>query len=233
MMSARSHMVRMIVWMSAFLELRFAGLDEVDVFRQQADVEHEQEPVLVADLADFAHVGDRERLSADQIGAGFHADVGHVLLAACGDQGFEFGDVHVALEGEVALDLERFVGEQLSDPAACQLNVGLGGGEVKVHRHHAVLAHEDLADDVLGGTALMHRQEVLGPEDLDDRLVESGVGSGAGVGVIGDRHRGDLLIAHGVRAAVREHVEEDVAVLQQERVEAGALDGFESFLDRQ
>ena len=65
--------------------------------------------------------------------------------------------------------------------------------------------------------------KLLLPKDLDDRLVKSGVGSGAGVGVIGDGHRGDLLIAHGVRAAVRQHIQKYIPVLQQERVEAGGF----------
>ena len=54
------------------------------------------------------------------------------------------------------------------------------------------------------------------------------VGGAAGVRVVGDHHRGLLAVAHRVRAAVREHVQEDVRVLEQERVVPGSRDAREA-----
>ena len=147
-------------------------------------------------------------------------------LPRLGDQRLQLGDVEVALEGGVALDLERLVGEQLAIRPPASSMWALVVVKWKFIGTTPLLGHEDLADDVLGGAALVDGQEVLGAEDLHDRLLQPGVGSRAGVGVVGHHHRGDLLVAHGVGAAVGEHVEEDVAVLQQEGVEAGAFHGL-------
>lgn len=51
------------------------------------------------------------------------------------------------------------------------------------------------------------------------------------VAVIRLHHRGQLLVAHRVHAAVGQHVDEDVAVLQQERVVARLVERFQPALD--
>ena len=62
-------------------------------------------------------------------------------------------------------------------------------------------------------------------------VVEPGVGRAARVAVVGDHHGGELQVAHRVDAAVSEHVQEHVAVLQQEGVVAGVCHGLLPVLD--
>ena len=233
MMSHRSAILRVISRMREVLAALFAHLVEVEVVGQQAGVEHEQEAVLRADLADLGEVLQRHRLAADQVGAGLHAHERDLVGAVLLDDGFELGDVHVALERQVAGDLQPGVGDQLLDHAALQRDVRLGGGEVVVHRHDRARLHQHLGQDVLAGAALVGRQEVVHAEDLAQLVVKARVGGAAGVGVVGDHHRGELLVAHGVDAAVGQHVEEHVGVLQQEGVVAGLGHRLEALFDRQ
>jgi len=77
----------------------------------------------------------------------------------------------------------------------------------------------------------VHRQEVLLGEELLNLLLELGEGRRAGVAVVGLHHRGELLVAHRVDAAVGQHVEVDVAVLEQKGVVASLAQRRESTLD--
>jgi len=78
----------------------------------------------------------------------------------------------------------------------------------------------------------MRRQEEVEAEDLAQLLVETRVGGAAGVAVVGDQHGRLLPVAHGVDAAVGEHVEEDVFVLEQEGVVARLVHRLMPVLDR-
>ena len=111
--------------------------------------------------------------------------------------------------------------------------MGLGGGEVEIHQRNHARAHIRLREDVLGRTALVGGQDVLRAEDFLDGGLDAIEGLGAGVGVVGDAHRGHLLVGHSVDAGVREHVHVDVFVLEKECVVAGFLDALEALLDRE
>ena len=78
----------------------------------------------------------------------------------------------------------------------------------------------------------MGGKDILRAEDLLDGGLDAVEGLGAGVGVVGDAHRGHLLVGHTVDAGVREHVHVDVFVLKKECVVAGFLDALEALLDR-
>lgn len=182
---------------------------------------------------DLAEVLQRERLAADEVGAGLHAHVADRLRATLVDEAPQRLDVEVALERMVGGDLEPLGADQLHDLAAVDGDVLLGGGEVVIHRDQRAGADHRLADDVLRGAALVGGQEVIHAEDLDELVVQARVGRGAGVGVVGHEHRRLLILAHRVDAGVREHVQEHVGVLQQEGVEAGLFHRLAPLLDRQ
>ena len=78
-------------------------------------------------------------------------------------QRFELGDVHVALEGKVARDLEPFVLHELLDRAAVQSDMRLRGREVIVHGRDFAGLYEGLRKDVLAGAALVRRQDQCMP----------------------------------------------------------------------
>ena len=149
-----------------------------------------------------------------------------------GDDGFQLGDVHVALERVGADHFQTLVGNDLLHHAAIERDVRLGGGEVIVHRYHRTLRYQCLREDVLAGTALVRGQEVIHAEDLVQLALQARVGGAAGVAVIGNHHGGLLLVAHGVHAAVGQHVHEDILVLQQEGVVACFGDRREALLHR-
>ncbi len=100
-----------------------------------------------------------------------------------------------------------------------------------VHRHDRAGSDEDSTEDVLGGASLVHGQEVGLPEKLANLVLELGEGARPGVAVVGLHHGGELPVTHGVHAAVGEHVQVDVAVLQQKRVVASFGNRLEPSLD--
>ena len=87
----------------------------------------------------------------------------------------------------------------------------LGGGEVVIHRHDVAGLYEGLGQQVLGGAALMAGQQVLVAEDLLHRIRQLVEALRPGVGVVGLHHGRQLIVRHGVGAAVGQHVQKDVA----------------------
>ncbi len=162
-----------------------------------------------------------------------HAHEGDVVGAIFLYDRFKFADIHIALERQVARDFETLVLDKLLDHAAIQRDMRLRGREVIVHRHDLAGLHEDLGQDVFAGAALVRRQDPVHAEQLAQLGFEPCIGRASGVAVVGHHHRGDLLIAHRVHAAVGQHVHEHVAVLQQEGVVAGLVHGLEPGFDRQ
>ena len=149
-----------------------------------------------------------------------------------GDRRLQLGDVHVALERMLAGDRQSLVDDEFFHRAAVDHDMGLRRGEVVVHRHDGARTDEDARDDVLGGAALMHGQEIFRAEQVADLVFELGEGRRARIAVVGLHHRRQLLVAHGVDAAVGQHVEIDIAVLQQKRVVAGFIQSLKATLDR-
>ena len=80
---------------------------------------------------------------------------------------------------------------------------------------------------MLRGASLVDGQGVLEAEDVLHDARQFVEALGAGVGVVGDHHGGKLVVAHGVGAAVGQHVEKDFPRRQQERVVADGAQAFE------
>ena len=183
-------------------------------------------------LDQFLHlpqVFDRERLAADQVGGGFHAHEGDVLLAGLFDGRAQPVQVHVPLEGNDALGVQRLGPVQFQHLAAGHVEMRLGGGEVIIHGHDVARLDEGLGQQVLGGAALMDRQEVLVAEDLLHRVVQPVEALRAGVGVVGLHHGGKLIVAHGIGAAIRQHVEKNAAGTEEEGVVPRLFHRFQPF----
>ncbi len=180
--------------------------------------------MLRGQLLGLAEVGHREGLPSDQVRGGLHADEGNVLAAVLGDDRLKLLQVDIALEGVGALGLQGVVAVELEDLGPAHLEMGLGGREVVVHGHNVARLDEDLREQVFRGPALVRRHAVLESQDLLDRVQELVVALPAGVGVVGNHHRRQLIVAHGVGAAIGEHVDEDVPRAEQKGVEAGLRD---------
>ena len=78
----------------------------------------------------------------------------------------------------------------------------------------------------------MGGEEVLRPEYLLELVGKAGECGTSGVAVVRDHHSRELPVAHGIDSAVREHVKEDVLVLEKEGVVPGFPYRFRSPLDR-
>src|SRR5699024_1148913 len=92
--------------------------------------------------------------------------------------------------------------------------------EVEVHRHDVAGFHEGHGQDVLAGAALVRGEEKLRAEYLVYLVLQPREGRAARVTVVTYEHGGSLAVAHRVDAGIRQHVKENILVLEQEGVVA-------------
>ena len=177
--------------------------------------------MLFADVGGGLHVGVGNGLTADQVGAGLQADIGHVLRRLLPDAGLQSLQIDVALEGQVALTDQALPLHQLLHAAAQTGDVGLGGGEMVVHDNAVAGLDEAGGQDVLAGAALVGGQAVVDTEQLRQLLLHAEEGLAARIGVVRPQHGGLHVVAHGVDAGVRQHIQENIPVVELEGIEAG------------
>ena len=80
---------------------------------------------------------------------------------------------------------------------------------------------------MLGGATLVDGDGVVEPEDVADGIGQAIEALAPSVGVVGHHHGGELIVAHGVRAAVRQHVQEDIPGPEKKGVVARLLHSLE------
>ena len=148
------------------LHPRLTGLDEVQVILQKRGVQHRQQTVTMADGGGRLHVGVRDGLTADQVGAGLQTDEGDVLRGLPLDAGRQRVQINVALERQVTAALQTLLLHQLLHTAAQTGDVSLGSGEVVVHDNAIAGLDKPGGQNVLAGPALMGGQAVLNAEQL-------------------------------------------------------------------
>ncbi len=149
------------------------------------------------------------------------------------DAGLQLLQVDIALEGQGALADQALVLDQLLHPAAYTGDMGLGGGEVVVHDDAVAGLDKAGGQDVLAGPALVGGEAVGDAEQLLELFLHAEIALAAGVGVVGPEHGGFHVVAHGVDAGVRQHIQENIAVMQLEGVEAGVPDLLQPLLSGQ
>ena len=205
------------------LHPRLTGLDEVQVILQKRGVQHRQQAVTMADGGGRLHVGVRDGLTADQVGAGLQTDEGDVLRGLPLDAGRQRVQINVALERQVTAALQALLLHQLLHAAAQTGDVSLGSGEVVVHDDAIAGLDKPGGQNVLAGPALMGGQAVLNAEQLLQFRLHLVKGLRPCVGVVRCQHGGLLPVGHGVHAGVRQHVQKDILIVQLEGVEPGLL----------
>ena len=136
------------------------------------------------------------------------------------------------LNGIGALGIESFRPEKLQHGRAHQIEVRLGGGEVIVHRDISAGLDEGLGKQVLGSASLVSRQQILVAENLLHRIRQLVKALRAGIGVVGQQHGGLLIVAHGIGAAVGQHVQKNVAGTKKKCVVARFLHCLEPLAGR-
>ncbi len=213
---------------SGILELGLALLDEISVLGNETAVKDQRDAVLAGDGLDLAQVGHGERLSADQVGGGLHAHVRDVFHAVLGNDRFQFIRVHIALEGIATGCFQRAVLEDLQHLAARQVHMRLGRGEVVIHGHHVAGFNKSFGQQVFRRASLVSRQQILKSQNFLDRIGQLIETLAAGVSLVRNHHGAQLVVAHGVGAAVGQHVQEDIARAQEESVITGLADGLQA-----
>ena len=205
-----------------------ARFHEIDVILQQGGIQDAPDTEFVADIGDGQHVLQAHRLSADEVGAGFHAHEGDFLRAQFLDGLAEFLQVEVTLERIVGLGDETLLVHQFHHFAAQAGDVGLGRGEMEVHESVHARFYIGFGQDVFCRTALVGGQHILCTKDFLNGRLHAIEGFGACVGIVGDAHGCYLFVRHTVDAGIGEHIHVNIFVLQQEGIVTGFLDALEA-----
>ena len=142
---------------TGIFETRLALLDEIGILANQAGIQHQHQAVFGRNLSDGAVVAHGVGLPTDQVRGGFHTYVSDLVRAIFLDDSFQFLEIDVALEGIGTGGFEGVVAVDFDDLAAGQFDVGAGGGEMVVHRHHHARLDVHLRDDMFRSPTLMHR----------------------------------------------------------------------------
>ncbi len=112
------------------------------------------------------------------------------------DEGFEFGDVHVAFEGMTIFWIVRFVNDEVGGPPAARADVGIGGVEVHVAGNPLAGFHQTRCQNIFGGAALMGGGKMLEAKYIFHCAFEAIERACAGIGLIAAHERRPLLGAH-------------------------------------
>jgi hypothetical protein len=195
-------------------------LDHVRVLDGARGVVEDGDLEVTAVRVDLAHVVHRHGLAAGHVHRVLEGDVRDLLGPVLLDDRTELLHVDVTLPGVFALGLVRLVDDDVDEGTAGHLLVDLRRREVHVPGDELSGLDHRLGQHVLGGAALVGRDDVFVAVGLADDLDEAFVrvapaGRGAGGVVVGP-----LLRAHGGRARVGEQVDGDVLGAQQKRVPA-------------
>ena len=194
--------------------------DEPGVLREAAGVQEERLVVAVAQRPDRPQVLQRHRLAAAAVVGHRHHHAGHVVRPL-GQQHLQGVHVEVALERVPGPRIPGVRGDQVGRRRAGVLDVGPGGVEVGVARHHLARPAEQGEQDPLGRPALVGGDHVREGEQLLHGLLEDRVRGGAGVRLVAVLDRRPLVPAHRPGAGVGEQVDQHVLGPQLEEVVVG------------
>ena len=212
------------------LALRFTGLHEINIVLQQRGVEYAQNAVVVTDVGYGQHIFQRNGLTTNQIGTSLYAYKGYLFGSHTLNRLLQLLQVKITLEGVIALRQQPFLLHQFQHLTSAAGNVGLGGGKVEIHDGHHAGLYEGLGQDVLTGTSLVGRKQIIGAKHLFHSSLIAVEGFTAGIRVIGNVHGGGLSIRHSVHTAVGEHIHINVAILQQKGIVASFLNTLQALL---
>ena len=195
-----------------------AGLDEVGVLGEAGRVDQHRDAVAAAQLGGLADVAHRNGLAAGRVvGDGQH-HARDLLLRVRLEHVLQLLQIHFTLERKLLLRVGRSVDGAVDRMAAAELDVALRGVEMRVARHDVALLEQGREDHVLGGAALVGRQEVGHAEEVVHDLLQPEVGRGAGVALVARHHGRPLAVAHRARARVGQQVDGDLVAAQFEEV---------------
>ena len=121
--------------------------------------------------------------------------------------------------------------DQVDGLGAGVLDVGAGRVEVGVVGDGLARAADRREQDLLGGPALVGRDDVAEREERLDRLEEAIPGRRPGIALVAALDAGPLVAAHRAGARVGQQVDDDVLGMDVEEVVAGCREGRLALLD--
>src|SRR5208282_459060 len=140
--------------------------------------------MFIADLSYLSQVREREGLSSDQIGRGFHANKSDIVLAKLLDYVLQFLRIHVSFELVLAFCFESVIVVDLQNRGPLQFDMSLGRGEVVIRWDNITWLDEDFRKEVLCSSTLMSVHHMLESHHIFDRVSELIECHAAGVRVI-------------------------------------------------
>ena len=196
-------------------------MNEPGVFGEAAGIQVERNAVAGAHGLDGFDVRHGDGLAAAGIIGDRQHHEGDLRRTFGGDQGFERGDVHVALEIQPRLRIVRFRDGQIDGARAGEFHVGAGGIEVRVVGDDVPgLAHHG-KENALGGASLVGGDHVAKAGECVGNSLEAEEALAAGVALVAAHDGGPLLRGHRAGAGIGEQVDQDMAGVDQEEVVAG------------
>jgi hypothetical protein len=116
-------------------------------------------------------------------------------------------------------------GRQIDADRARHLGVGARRVEERVADHALPRLHDEVEQEVLGGAALVGGDDLLEAGDGAHRRPKAVEALGARVALVAAHHRRPLGRAHRAGARVGEQIDQDVARVEAEQVEARVVEG--------
>ncbi len=162
--------------------------------------------MTVGQLAHGAQIGHRHGLSAGCVVGYGHDDERHAALVV-GHGLLQLVDVNVALEGMLQLCVAGLVDGAVHGERLAALDMPLGGVEMRVARHHVAGLDQCAEHHVLGGAALMRRDNHRESGDALYGVLHPEEGAGAGITLVAHHHGAPLTVAHGSGAGVGQKVD--------------------------
>lgn len=167
-------------------------------------------------------VGHGDRLPATRVVRDRHHAERDVLATAFAEEGLKLVEVQVSLERVLVVRVAGPVVDEVHRLGPLVFDVGAGRVEVAVVGDGLARLAEQAAEDLLGGAALVGRDDVAETEDVAHDLLEATEAPRAGITFVADHDRPPLVGAHRAGAAVGQQVNEHVVGVNQEGVEVGA-----------
>ena len=187
----------------------------------------------MTDISNSQHVLQTNGLTAYKIGSCLNAYVCNLFGTVLANGLLQFLEVKISLEGIIALRHKTLLVYQLYHLTAASCNVRLGGGKVKVHNGHGTWFHKSLGKNVLAGTSLVGREQIVCAKHLLHGGLKTVEGLATGISIISNVHGCCLAVRHGIHTRIGEHIKIDILVLQQESIASCLLDGTQTVLNRQ
>ncbi len=197
--------------------------DEPRVFDRSRGIEDDANVMFFRERSQLPEILHRDRLPSGHIDRGSRRNVRNPIGPNAFDQRFEFMKIDIALEGVQAFRIVGFVHDHIDERAAREFLVQARGREIHVARNEIAGLDQDAREQVLGAASLVGRYQIPIAIILANFFFQMIKVLAPRIGFVPHHQAGPLVIAHGIRSAVGEQIDINVARSQ----EKGIISGFQ------